>query len=240
MRPVEKKKPGETVEYKTSNNQKVSHTIQEQYNEYSDAKWPLVENLGAFCSYCEEPRAFADIHVEHVEPKSKEGSMCDWENFLLACNMCNSVKSNRDVDVENTHFPHRDNTYLDFVYDESGRVKVNPDLPAEEYAKAENLYNLVKFGRFPFGEEAVSKCDFRWKHRFETWCLAKRFFCLYVAGNVGLEDIVSLAKTQGNWSVWFTVFKGHDEVRKSLIDCFPGTCASCFDAENHYEPILRK
>lgn len=91
MRPVEKKKPGEMVEYKTSNNQKISHTIQEQYNEYSNAKWPLVENLGVFCSYCEEPRAFGDIHVEHIEPKSGSGAMCDWENFLLACNINSSV-----------------------------------------------------------------------------------------------------------------------------------------------------
>lgn len=240
MRPVEKKKPGETVEYKTSNNQKVSHTIQEKYNEYSDAKWPLVENLGAFCSYCEEPRAFADIHVEHVEPKSKEGAMCDWENFLLACNMCNSIKSNRDVDVENTHFPHRDNTYLDFVYDESGRVKVNPDLPAEEYDKAENLYNLVKLGRGPFGVAAASESDYRWRHRYETWNLASIYLKYYEANSIDLKTITDLSMSHGNWSIWFTIFKGHDEVRKALIDCFPGTCASCFDSGNHYEPIPRK
>lgn len=124
----------------------------------------------------------------------------------------NSVKSNRTVDVENTHFPHRDNTYLDFVYDESGRVKVNPDLPSEEYVKAENLYNLVKLGRGPFGVAAASESDYRWRHRYETWKLASRYLKYYEANSIDLKTIIDLSMSQGNWSIWFTIFKGHDEV----------------------------
>lgn len=39
------------------------------------------------------------------------------------------------------------------------------------------------------------------------------------------------------WSIWFTVFKDHPEVRKELIDKFPGTAKDCFDPNNGYEPI---
>ena len=38
-------------------------------------------------------------------------------------------------------------------------------------------------------------------------------------------------------SIWFTVFKDHPEVRKELIDKFPGTAKDCFDPNNGYEPI---
>ena len=239
MRPVEKKKPGDIVEYTTSMNETVAHTIKTQYKPYGDAKDPLAANIGAFCSYCEEPRALADIHIDHVEPKSKEGALYDWENFLLACNMCNSCKKDADVDLERTHFPHRDNTYMDFIYDESGRVTVNPALPKEEYEKAENLYNLVKMGRDPFGEGATRNRDFRWRTRFQTWNIAKKYLGKYEAGKSDLDDILELVKGYGHWSIWFTVFKGHDEVRKALIENTPGTCKACFDAENHYEPIAR-
>ena len=53
MRPVEKKKPGDIVEYTTSMNETVAHTIKTQYKPYGDAKDPLAANIGAFCSYCE-------------------------------------------------------------------------------------------------------------------------------------------------------------------------------------------
>lgn len=240
MRPIEKKKPGETVEYVTSRNIKVEHKIQKEYKDYSDAKEPLAANIGKFCSYCEEARALGDIHVEHIAPKSKDGALCDWENFLLSCNICNSVKLTKDVNIEDIHFPHRDNTYLDFIYDESGRVKINPDLPPEEYSKAEKLYDIVKLKRDPSEKDTPSTSDFRWQHRLETWETAKRALGKYESGKNDLEDILDLVKTRGNWSIWFTVFKGHDEVRKALIENTPGTCAECFDAENHYEPMPRK
>ena len=42
MRPVEKKKPGDTVRYLNSNNQVVVHTLQEHYPHYRDALFPLM------------------------------------------------------------------------------------------------------------------------------------------------------------------------------------------------------
>ena len=240
MRPVEKKKPGDTVEFKTSMNERVKHTVSKHYKPYGDAKEPLAANIGMFCSYCEEPRGLADLHIEHIQPKSRKGAEYDWDNFLLSCSMCNTCKNDAEVNLETTHFPHLDNTYLDFIYEESGRVRVNPNLPVEEYKKAENLYNLVKMGRDPFGEEAASKRDFRWKGRYETWNLAKRFLEKYESGNLTVDDIIEIADKLGHWSVWFTVFKEHDEVRKNLIEHTSGTCTTCFDENNHYEPVCRE
>ena len=51
--------------------------------------------------------------------------------------------------------------------------------------------------------------------------------------------ILNYIRKVGNWSVFFTVFKEIDEMRKAFIEEFPGTSAVCFDAENHYEPISR-
>ena len=240
MRPVSKKKPGDEVEFITSMNRKIIHTIKEDYDPYGTAKAPLIANLGSFCSYCEEPRSIGDIHVEHVKPKDVYKELkTKWNNFLLACNICNSVKGETDVDYNKTHFPHKDNTFLDFVYEASGRVKLNPTLPADLKEGAEGLYNLAKLGRDPFGEEATSEQDFRWKHRYESWKLAEKLLVEYEDKKHSVEDIVYYANLKGNWSVWFTVFKGKDEVRKALIENTPGTCAECFDAGNHYEPVRR-
>jgi HNH endonuclease len=59
---------------------------------YGSAAVPLVQGIGAFCSYCESPLK-GNIDVEHVMPKTPfpAGSVA-WENLLLACTMCNSIK----------------------------------------------------------------------------------------------------------------------------------------------------
>ena len=240
MRPVVKKQPGEVVEFCDSRGRHISHTVKAEYNPYGDAKAPLIANIGEFCSYCEEPRRPGDLHVEHVMPKDIYAELkTKWDNFLLACNICNSTKGVADVDLLKTHFPHKDNTFLDFVYDESGRVKVNPNLPEELKEGAENLYKLAKLGRNPFDKDAPSEQDFRWKHRLETWNLAKKLSVESDDKKHSVDDIVYYARLKGNWSVWFTVFEGKDEIRKALIENTPGTCAECFDAANHYEPVRR-
>ena len=240
MRPVNKKKQGDIVEYITSMDQVVTHTIKATYKPYRDAKDPLAANLGKFCSYCEEYRSLGDMHVEHINPKSKGGDKYAWDNFLLACNICNSCKLESIVNIENIHLPHKDNTYLDFIYDESGRVKINPELSESEYKKAENLYNLVKMGRGPQDKEVATERDYRWQNRFETWNIAQRQLDLYISGKVEIRDIIALVLSRGHWSIWFTIFKECDEVKDALIAQIPGTCANCFDKNHHYKPILRE
>ena len=67
-----------------------------------------------------------------------------------------------------------------------------------------------------------------------------RYLDKYKSGMADVEDTIELSKGYGHWSIWFTVFKGIDEVRKALIEFTPGTCADCFDSENHFEPVARK
>lgn len=118
MRPVEKKNVGDVVSY--IDNQTgvlVNHTIKDTYNPYSDAKDPLVANLGGYCSYCE---ARLDVErtleIEHVQPKSLvkyRHLEFAWRNFLLACPICNASpnKGDNDVVLADVHLPHRDNTF---------------------------------------------------------------------------------------------------------------------------------
>ena len=81
--------------------------------------------------------------------------------------------------------------------------------------------------------------DFRWKYRFEAWNKASRYKELYLKGAIAEDDVIDYAHCNGQWSIWFTVFKGIDSIRHRLITDFPGTCAHCFDENNHYEPVER-
>lgn len=238
MRPIEKKQAGDTVHYMDSHGQIVEHVIKEDYPVYGDAKLPLIGNIDRYCSYCEGLREVDALDVEHLAAKSKGGSETAWENFLLCCKICNSSKG---IKVTNDlfHWPHLNNTFLSFIYLEDGRVKVNPDLPQLSRQKAKNLMELVSLHRFPHTENLPSPRDYRWRRRLETWTCADRYRHRYEEGELTADDIIEIAKITGNWSVWFTVFRGIDPVLQRLISNFPGTCASCFDESNHYAPIYR-
>ena len=238
MRPIEKKKPGDIVRYTDSNNQDVEHIIQAEYPNYGDAKIPLAGNIGQYCSYCEGYEKIHSLEVEHMAAKSKGGSRTAWNNFLLCCKICNTVKG-VEVIGDDFHWPHLNNTFYSFVYDETGRVKVNDSIPALSQVRAQNLLDLTGLQRFPNTGNPPTQKDFRWKCRYEAWNRATRCKEQFLDGSITEDDIISNAKYTGQWSIWFTVFKGVDSVRARLISDFPGTCASCFDANNHYEPIER-
>lgn len=238
MRPVEKKKSGDIVRYTDSNDREVEHTIQEEYPKYGDAKLPLAGNIGQYCSYCEGFEKIHSLEVEHISAKSQGGSSTAWNNFLLCCKICNTTKGVAVIN-DNCHLPHLNNTFYSFVYDETGRIKVNDNMPEISKEKARNLLNLLKLQRYPQTDNLPTEKDFRWRSRFEAWNRASRCKKQFLEGSITEDDIISNAKYMGQWSIWFTVFKGIDSVRARLIEDFPGTCASCFDERNHYEPIER-
>jgi uncharacterized protein (TIGR02646 family) len=238
MRPVEKKKPGDIVRYTDSNDQEVKHTIQENYPNYGDAKFPLASNIGQYCSYCEGKEKIHSLKVEHIVAKSEGGSLTEWNNFLLCCKICNTIKGKKVINND-YHWPHLNNTFYSFIYDETGRIKVNEKMPELSQIRAQNLLNLVELQRHPKTNNQPSRTDYRWRDRWETWEKASRSKEQFLNGSITENDVIMLAKSYGQWSIWFTVFKGIDSVRARLISDFPGTCASCFDAKNHYEPIER-
>lgn len=83
MRPIEKKSVGQIISYEDSLGVQVNHEIPEEYNQYGDAKLPLISNLGRYCSYCEGVRDVdaLDIFKDVIRPKqdtilmSKDGSI---------------------------------------------------------------------------------------------------------------------------------------------------------------------
>lgn len=238
MRPIEKKNPGDKVCYTDSNNQKVEHIIQEHYSNYGDAKFPLTGNIGQYCSYCEGYEKIYSLDVEHLAAKSRGGALTEWKNFLLCCKICNSNKGTKVIDTD-YHWPHLNNTLYSFIYDETGRISINNGIPELSKKRAQNLLDLAQLQRYPGTTNPPSPKDFRWQYRYEAWNKASRYKELYSKGTITEDDVISCAQSTGQWSVWFTVFKGMDSVRSRLISDFPGTCASCFDENNHYEPIER-
>lgn len=237
MRPVEKLYHPESVSYLDSNNQVIIHQIQTHYNHYREAKAPLVANIGQTCSYCEDAPAMAVLEVEHMYPKGKGGDLTAWDNFLLCCKECNTLKGST-IPGKSYHWPHINNTFLDYLYDETGRIKINPKIPPKSQTNAQNLLDLLKLQNYPTINKP-SECDFRWKQRYETWKTASIQLKSYKAKAIDIEEVITVAKTSRNWSIWFTVFSEEDEVLHRLITDFPGTCSSCFDATNHYAPIYR-
>lgn len=236
MRPVEKWNPENEPR------------INDNYPNYKDAKHPLYMNLGTICSYCE--KAYddeRDLQVEHIQPKKYKDADGNyiyahletaWSNFLLSCPTCNGAdnKDTKNVVYGSCHLPHLNNTFLSLCYKAGGVVEVNPSLSGKSANNARALLELVGLNKGPKDSSAK---NYRWRIRLEKWNLANIYLEKYIAGSVDVYTIVDLVKGHGCWSIWFTVFKGHDEVRKALIEEFPGTAASCFDAQNHFEPICR-
>lgn len=235
MRPVDKKRPRDIIQYTDSHGKVIKHVIKADYDKYGEAKLPLAGNIGRYCSYCEGLREVDALEIEHRVARNNGGSETAWDNFLLCCKLCNTIKSTKQVGTD-FHWPHLNNTFLDFIYDETGRVKVNPELLEPSATRAKNLYNLVRLGRD--NADATAK-DYRWQRRYETWNKAIDAKAKYDAGKWDEDDVISRAQDTGYWSIWFTVFTGVDAILSRLISDFAGTCKSCFDANNHYKPIPR-
>lgn len=72
----------------------LNHDLTLGKQSWGDARRGLIQQLGAYCSYCTS-RIYSHLHIEHVLPKSTfpSGTLA-WANFLLACSSCNSAKSN--------------------------------------------------------------------------------------------------------------------------------------------------
>ena len=114
------------------------------FMKYGQAKLPLIERIGEYCSYCERP---GDLHVEHVIPKSVAVNLeTEWSNFLLGCVNCNSRKLNDNDTREGYLWPDSDDTFAAFVYRSGGRVSMNERLAQGERCKASALFDLVGLG----------------------------------------------------------------------------------------------
>ena len=238
MRPIERYKIGDVIPLKDG----TQVTVQEEYNPHRDAIPILLNNFGSYCSYCEVCVSNGlCLDVEHILPKADNPNLkYKWTNFLLGCRICNGPggKWYRPIPTPTMHQPDKNNTFLSLEYYESGVVKVNPKLNVFAKVNAQALIDYLHLNKSP--KSSLEDRDGRNQMRREVWKVANDMLEDYDANNPKcLKYLIETVKARGGWSIWFTVFKGHDEVRKALIEKFPGTAAQCFDANNHYEPIDR-
>jgi uncharacterized protein (TIGR02646 family) len=211
------------------------------YAQYGDAIEDLKSRLGSYCSYCERQVA-ASLAVEHVIPKNLHPELeKEWDNFLLGCTNCNSVKGDRAVEIQNFIWPDRDNTLLAFVYSKGGFVRLADNLNNEQKTKAQALLDLVGLQRHPArGWVKPAKKDKRWQNREESWATAER--CRDLFENLDRADearnlVLEVAINNGFFSVWMTVFNDYPDIKRELIKSFLGTAISCFDPNGN--PIDR-
>lgn len=234
MRPVEKKNVGDSITLEDG----TAVEVKENYCSHQKARPVLLSNLGHYCSYCETmEQVGSNLDVEHVQPKSIYGDLkYKWSNFLLACRTCNGKrnKTNKNVVLGRVRLPHLNNTFKSLVYFPAGVVKVNPTLTGESKTHAEELRRLVGFDKFS-DDDRIEARGYAWTRAIEVL----KDYESEERDEKRLQDLIKTIKENGFWSIWFTVFKGHDEVRAAMIDAFPGTAKNCFDPDNHYEPIDR-
>lgn len=207
------------------------------FDDYADAFAYLAARLGFYCSYCER-RVVTNLAVEHIQPKKLPQYahlVGRWENFLLGCVNCNSTKSNKDVILEETLLPDRDNTGFAYVYQEDGTVELNGNLSARQAAFAAHLLTLVGLDK-PINEVQDENGQLvaidRVAQRMEAWLIAEesRFELESAPSENMRRQIVRTALAQGYFSIWMIVFSDDVDMKNRLVSGFPGTAVECYDA----------
>jgi hypothetical protein len=204
------------------------------FTDYPEARDPLIERIGDYCSYCERP--LSDPEVEHQEPKSDPQyahKALDWTNFLLSCPTCNRQKWDTDPRKDPIYFPDEANTAYAFYYDQASNAicaRFDVAKHLNEHATAERTINLMNLNR---RLDSMGREDRRWKKRKEAWKVAERARNRHVANlpidTKDIESIRELALKTGFFSVWLTVFANESAVCNDLIAAFVGTRRTCFD-----------
>lgn len=197
MRPVDKGRPQRT------------------YSTYGDARHDLAQKIGYYCSYC-EMKVFHSIEVEHVLPQNQGGSVIDWNNFLLSCKYCNTIKSDHNKNLVDYLWPDLDNTDLAFLYSENKVIEPKTSLANNLTLLAQKTIRLTGIDRIPGGIEPT-QADTRWRSRKEAWDLAKTRLagwmnCLHPE----LAKAIGTCSLNGHYSIWCEVFKNEPIVLKEI------------------------
>ena len=215
---------------------------EEEYLHYRDALDDLCDRLGRFFSYCEQPIQHRP-EMEHVQPKSLEpGRERNWDNLLLGCSSCNTIKSNKPVVRDYVAMPDRDNTFRGLVFHEDGSIKVSSDLTDPQAHLMRQVIALVRLDRHPDApnrEDRPTPRDERAKWRRDVWALANEALDDFEQSEPNplmIKWIVECAVAKGFFSVWMTVFRNHPDMLNRFIREFPGTDAGSFDDEGRAVP----
>lgn len=200
------------------------------FTKYVDARDPLIDRIGDYCSYCERP---CDPHIEHIEPQSKHPNRAlDWDNFLLGCVYCNTIKNDTFVGASTYYFPDEKNTAFAFIYNEaSNEVEANPLITdPTSMAVCDNTIALVGLNR---RFDSLERPDRRWRKRADAWGVATRAYKRHCENPPidakDVEAIVALALATGFFSAWLTAFANIPSLCTAIIAAFAGTRPDCYD-----------
>ncbi|CAH1215780.1 hypothetical protein PAECIP111893_04027 [Paenibacillus plantiphilus] len=208
--------------------------LQIQLTKYQEARGHLIERLGTYCSYCERALG-GNIAVEHIQPKSKApGLSLSWNNFLLACGNCNSIKADKQIVMTDYFWPDSDNTARAFEYSTGATISPNQALNAPQSQMAINTIKLTGLDRVPSSDPLINPeaKDRRWRERRTAYDMAERAKRRLATCNTNemREQIVESATATGFFSVWMSVFKDDVNIMTRFIGAFPGTSSCCYDA----------
>lgn len=178
------------------------------YTDYGQARHDLAKRIGYYCSYC-EMKVYNSIEVEHILPQNQGGAVLDWNNFLLSCKYCNTVKNDHNANTTDYFWPDRDNTDLAFEYDEVRVVIPNRALSIPLKTKAQKSISLTGLDRNPLGSNFPTEADTRWRSRKEVWDISRLNLVKWHEAPVipMAEVIASCALLSGHYSIWSKVFE---------------------------------
>lgn len=190
------------------------------YTDYGQARHDLAERIGYYCSYC-EMKVMNSIEVEHILPQNQGGAALDWNNFLLSCKYCNTIKSDHNDNTTDYLWPDRDNTDLAFHYSIAEAVTPKVNLVDDMKDKAKNTIDLMGLDRFRNGENEPTEADTRWRSRKEAWDKAMLCYYKWINDPYPTSAVyIGVAALNGNYSIWCEVFKDEPLVLQAIDDAY--------------------
>ncbi|WP_043706610.1 HNH endonuclease [Tenacibaculum ovolyticum] len=196
-------------------------TAPKNYNQYKEARNDLGKQIGWYCSYCEMPITNM-IEVEHIVPRNNGGDPLSWDNLLLSCKYCNTIKGARNPSRNGYIWPDKDNSDLAFDYSETAGIGV---LNANIQIEALNTIELMGLDRNPGFPNEPTDADSRWIFRLQAWLIAKKSLENWNCKSTPemANQIALTAKGSGFYSIWIKIFSGEPEVITAIRDSFDGT-----------------
>lgn len=218
--------------------------------DYKNWRADLIERLGNYCCFCNMTLTDSP-QVEHVIAQDiNPARALDWDNMLLACGPCNRSKSNHPCPPTTHYLPQFHNTQLAFS---ATAIRAHPQI-ADDFvvfvayrgapANAQKATNTIQLCRLDRDTTRIADqaTDMRWKFRWEAVDNAQlwrtewdNWAWQHPVAFVNL--LMTAAQGKGFWSIWFDAFADVPPVRQALVERFPGTARTCFDAT--YNPIPR-
>ena len=211
------------------------------------AKPTLIAAMGEYCVYCERRIEATELAVEHIEPQKTHPHLAlIWGNFLLACITCNTYKRHYQEKhtpigiLANQAWPHLDNTFSAYRYDQHGRVKVAPTLSSAHHTEmAQRTLEMAGLNETPAADASYKKQGLiydKTSRREKAWRKAQIALAAYQQNPTDTQrhSVLNQAEEVGFFSIWMAVFTACPKLKNDLIKVFKAA-PECFDAQG--QPI---